>query len=209
MAALLLYGSALLPAEAAAAAAPGASGSLTLFSERFYHGRSVTLRQDDADARADFAPRSFRVEGRWQVCSEPGYRGRCVDLERDYPLDAELGLNFAIRSLRSTALGNTAAAAAQDDGYPSANVLPGGASLTGLASRYFPAPTYGRDRALACPAGKLRKNTAGKNCARHSAEDLCRRIGYRHAASYLLQTERGRIYLADVLCTRTRGGFAR
>jgi hypothetical protein len=77
-------------------------------------------------------------------------------------------------------------------------VVPGGPSLTGMASRYWPAPTYGGARVRACPDGK-----ASLDCAHDTAEALCRRAGYRSVRYWQLQTVAGQTYLSDVLCVRS------
>ena len=165
--------------------------ALTLFSDRFFRGETLVYAQDEGDIRPAFAPRSVRSVGRWLVCSEPRFRGRCVEIAKDYPIDTGLGINFNIRSLRALATGTGA-------GRPPPDVPPDGASMTGMSSRFFPAPAFGRERALACPDG-----APEMRCARETAQDLCRRAGYREARHFVLQAERGLYYLADVLCVRT------
>jgi hypothetical protein len=80
---------------------------------------------------------------------------------------------------------------------PPPGATPGGPSLSGNLSRFFAAPTYGTERVLACPDG-----APGAACAKKTAEDMCRRAGYRAADHFILQRERGLYYLADVLCTK-------
>lgn len=79
--------------------------------------------------------------------------------------------------------------------------------MTGMAACFFPAPLYGNERVLACPAGNDEKpgddrGSADKGCAKDTAEALCRRAGYKGAEHFALQPERGLYYLADVLCVR-------
>ncbi len=192
---LLLLAAAIIAAAAPPPeTAPAAQAALTLFSDRFYRGETLVFRADEGDIRPAFAPRSVRSVGRWLVCSEPRFRGRCIEIAGDYPIDTALGVNFNIRSLRAMVAGTGA-------GHPPPNVPPDGASLTGLSSRYFPAPAFGRERLLACPDG-----APGMGCAKDTAQDLCRRAGYREAKHFVLQAERGLYYLADVLCVRTGTG---
>jgi hypothetical protein len=96
-----------------------------------------------------------------------------------------------VRSLRQLPPG-------QGAGKPTAGVQPAGASVAGVASRYWPAPRYGHERILACPDGK-----PSFNCAHDTAEDMCRRAGYRVVRYWQLQTVDSRVYLADILCTRS------
>jgi hypothetical protein len=141
--------------------------------------------------RPAFAPRSLRTDGRWRVCSEPRFKGRCIEIDGAFPVETGLGIDFNIRSLQAIAAGTGA-------GHPAPDVAPGGASLAGLASRFFPAPVFGRERVLACPDG-----APATGCARETAANLCRRAGYREARHFVLQAERGLYYLADVLCIRS------
>lgn len=168
----------------------GEPAALTLYSDRFFRGQALVYTVDEGDIRPAFAPRSLRALGRWLVCSEPRFRGRCIEIDGDYPVDTGLGINFNIRSLKAMTPGTGA-------GHPPPDVPPGGASLAGMSSRFFPAPAFGRERALACPDG-----APSMNCAKATAEDLCRRAGYRQAKHFVLQAQRGLYYLADVLCVR-------
>ena len=167
---------------------PGAA--LTLFAEHFYRGKSVRYTVDEGDIRPGFAPASVKAVGRWLVCSEPRFKGRCVEVDKDFPVEAALGINFNIRSLRALQPGSGAA-------LPPPGAKPGGPSLAGSSSQFFAEPRYGSERALACPDG-----APGLACAKRTAEDLCRRAGYRAAAHFTLQRERGLYYLADVLCIK-------
>ncbi len=187
----MMFAALLLAAAApqAAAATPPAA-SLTLFAEHFYRGKSTSYSVDEGDIRLGFPPASVKISGRWLVCSEPRFKGRCVELDKDYPVEAALGLNFNIRSLRVLQPGTGAA-------LPPPGTTPGGPSLAGSLSRFFAAPSYGSERTLACPDG-----APGMACAKKTAEDLCRRAGYRAAEHFILQSERGLYYLADVLCTK-------
>ncbi len=164
--------------------------TLTVFAEHFYRGKAIAFGQDEGDIRLEFPPGSVKAQGRWLVCSEPRFKGRCIELENDYPVEASLGLNFRVRSLRGVQLGAGA-------GRPAPGMVPGGPSLAGSSARFFASPNYGSERALACPDG-----AASMSCAKRTAEDLCRRAGYRAAEHFTLQSERGLYYLADVLCTK-------
>jgi hypothetical protein len=178
---------ALLVALAGAAPLP----QLTLFADRFYRGDTQRFTADAPRLARPIAPQSLRIAGRWEVCTDDDYKGRCIEIDRDYAVEAGLGDGFTVRSLRHVAPGEGA-------GKPSAGAVPGGTSLAGVASRYWPAPTYGAERILACPGGK-----PGFNCAHDTAEEMCRRAGYRIVRYWQLQTVAGRVYLADILCTRS------
>lgn len=171
-----------------AAAAPP---QLILFSDRFYRGAPQTFTADQRRIEPALEPQSLTIIGRWQVCDDVDFGGRCLEVDRDYPVAAPLGPGFRIRSLRRLGPGEGA-------GEPAAGVVPGGASLTGMASRYWPAPTYGTARVRACPDGK-----PGLDCAHDTAEALCRRAGYRSVRYWQLQAVGGQAYLSDILCVRS------
>ena len=179
------------------AAATPLPPALTVHSERFFHGEAQALAAASDDLHMRFPVRSLRTSGGWQVCSEPRLKGDCVELEGDYPVEAGLGMRFSIRSLRPIPPGSGAGASAP-------TMAPGGASLAGLTSRYWPAPTYGSERVLACPTGE-----PSRNCAHDTAEDLCRRAGYRQAEHFQLEDVGGRLMLSDVLCVKGAWGVTR
>lgn len=164
---------------------------LTLFADRFYRGAPRSFATDQRAIDPAIEPQSLTITGRWQVCDEAGYGGKCLDIDRNYPVAAALGPGFRIRSLRRLAPGDGA-------GEPVAGVVPGGPSLTGMASRYWPAPTYGTARVRACPDGK-----PSLDCAHDTAEALCRRAGFRNVRHWQLQTVGAQVYLSDVLCVRS------
>lgn len=169
-----------------------AAPALSVYPERFYRGTPETVTADRPEIALPFPPGSVKVKGRWQACTETGYRGRCIDLVRDHPVEAGLGQGFAMRSVRLLPEGSGA-------GDPAPGVLPEGPSLAGTRTRYFPRPLYGGERVLACPA---RTDDGGTGCARETAEDLCRRAGYRRLEHVALEDVGGRMLLADVLCSK-------
>lgn len=182
----------LLIAVALSAGAVGAAEvpQLTLFSDRFYRGDAQRFTADQPQLSA-ITPQSLKIEGRWELCSDSDFKGQCMEVDRNYPVAAGLGSGFSLKSLRHLPAGGGA-------GKPAASVIPGGTSLIGVASRYWTAPTYGRERILACPNG-----TSNFNCGHDTAEEMCRRAGYRSVRYWQLQTVDTRVYLADILCTRS------
>jgi len=64
-----------------------------------------------------------------------------------------------------------------------------------MRAEFFPAPESGGRRVMSCTSGAAA-------CAAESAERFCKSIGWNRAAYQQQQPVSGRIYLADVLCTR-------
>ena len=169
---------------------------LTVYADRFYRGRPQAFTTDQRRIVPAIVPQSLTITGRWQICDDEDFSGTCLDIDRDYPVAAALGPNFRVRSLRRQSADDGA-------GEPAAGVVPGGDSLIGTASRYWPAPTYGSARVRACPDGKRLDGRPGLDCAHDTAEALCRRAGYRSVRYWQLQTVTGRAYLSDILCVRS------
>ncbi|MDP2005518.1 MAG: beta/gamma crystallin-related protein [Rubrivivax sp.] len=81
-------------------------GSIVLYRDESFQGRSFTADAPVADFRAsgfnDRASSAVVSGGRWQVCENASYGGRCAVLPRgQYPNLAAMGLNDSISSTRS------------------------------------------------------------------------------------------------------------
>lgn len=92
-------------AAAAVAAALPAAAEITLFGRPDFEGRSLTTAQQIRNLeRADFNDRASSAivnRGRYEVCEDRGFRGRCVVLRRgQYPSLRAMGLNNSVSSLR-------------------------------------------------------------------------------------------------------------
>ena len=90
---------------AGVALATQAAAQVTFYEDDNFHGRSFTAqRQVGNFERSGFndLASSARVRGgRWEVCTDAGFRGRCVVLRRgEYPSLRELGLNDQVSSVR-------------------------------------------------------------------------------------------------------------
>ena len=70
-----------------------------------------------------------------------------------------------------------------------------GRSLRGMASEYFPDPAL-NGRRIEVPGGS-------GNGMINAANNFCSRAGWTRSAYQRLETVRGRVYLADVLCVRS------
>lgn len=68
---------------------PGwAYGHAILYSGSHFRGHYLTIRSSAADLRQygfDNRTMSLHARGRWQICSEPHYRGNCVTLHDGSP----------------------------------------------------------------------------------------------------------------------------
>jgi uncharacterized protein YcfJ len=92
-------------AVAAALACTQAVASITLYQGEGFRGRAMTFdRPIDNLERVGANDRASSIivdRGRWEVCDDAGFRGRCVILRRgNYDSLNTLGLNNSISSLR-------------------------------------------------------------------------------------------------------------
>lgn len=191
---IALVASAALAVAAAAWAqtdkmAPIGRGEATIYRDTGFQGPAVFVGEAKSNLGLAWSVRSIRVRsGTWELCARTRFRSPCFkvsadenDLRRVYPL------LYAVQSMRPVGY----APPVQPD-------PPAGASLRGMSAEFFPAPGRNGYRILSCANGG---STA--NCAARTADDYCKSIGYGGSASQTQETVYGRVYLADVLCTRT------
>lgn len=174
----------ILAAFAAQLSVPAAAqrqGEITFYSDIAFRGQSFTVTGPREILRLPFTVRSARVApgDRWTVCTEIRYRGRCNEVD-----ETQGNIAWRVRSARPLSGGGT---------------VPGnGQSLRGMASEYFHQPSDGRGRVLSCAYG-----AATASCAAQTADQFCRSRGWTASSYERQETVQGRVYLADVLCTRT------
>jgi Beta/Gamma crystallin len=94
-----------LAAVAGLALAMQAGAQVTFYSGEGFHGRSLTVDRPMRDLdRTDFNDRASSVvvqNGRWQVCEDAYFEGRCVILRPgEYPSLDRMGMNNRISSVR-------------------------------------------------------------------------------------------------------------
>jgi uncharacterized protein YcfJ len=92
-------------AAAALLAAAHASAQVTLYEGEGFHGRAFSADRPIGDlSRFGFNDRASSAvvdRGRWEVCEDAGFRGRCVVIRRgSYDSLRGLGLNDRISSIR-------------------------------------------------------------------------------------------------------------
>jgi hypothetical protein len=82
-----------------------AAAQVTLFSDQGFHGQRMTVDRPMRDLdRTDFNDRASSAvvdHGRWQVCEDAHFQGRCVTLRPgEYPSLGSMGMNDRISSIR-------------------------------------------------------------------------------------------------------------
>lgn len=97
---------AALAAAGATLATGMAWGEIVLYGREGFDGRSLTVNGTTPDLRArrfnDRASSAVVYSGRWEVCSEAGFRGQCVLLRPGrYPTLDSLGIGDQISSIRA------------------------------------------------------------------------------------------------------------
>jgi hypothetical protein len=172
--------------------APIGQGEATIYRDTGFQGPAVFVGEAKSSLGLAWPVRSIRVRsGTWELCARSRYRPPCFkvtsdenDLRRVYPL------LYAVQSMRP--MGGPQI---QPPVQPNPTA---GTSLRGMSAEFFPAPGTNGYRILSCPNGG---STA--NCAATTADSYCKSLGYGGSASQTQETVYSRVYLADVLCTRT------
>jgi len=82
-----------------------AAAQVTFYQDDNFHGRSFTAQRQVGNFERfgfnDLASSARVRGGQWEVCTDAGFRGRCVVLRRgEYRSFRELGLNDQVSSVR-------------------------------------------------------------------------------------------------------------
>lgn len=170
--------------------APMGEGEATIYRDVNFQGPAVFVGEAKPDLGLSWPVRSVRVKrGTWEICSRTRYRGRCAIVAADEPdLRGRTGLFDTVQSMRPMG------ARPPEDIAP-----PAGTSLRGMSSEFFPAPGDANGRRIVSCA----TSSGSANCAAKTADDFCKSVGWSGSARETQETVGRRIYLADVLCTRT------
>jgi len=99
-----------------------AAAQVTLYEREDFRGRSITIDRPIGNMdRRDFDDRASSAvvqAGDWQVCEDPGFRGRCTVLHPgEYRSLREVGLSNDISSMRPTGGPPPGYGSARDDRY--------------------------------------------------------------------------------------------
>jgi hypothetical protein len=83
---------------------PGFNSQITLFSAPNFAGERFQARDEvtNLPKRYNDQALSLRIEGRgaWEVCADSDFRGRCQVFDHDVPDLRQVGLGYAITSMR-------------------------------------------------------------------------------------------------------------
>lgn len=171
--------------------APIGRGEATIYRDLGFQGPAVYVAEAKPNLGLSWPVRSIRVRsGTWELCARTRYRSPCARVSADEPdLRNVSRVLYAVQSMRP--LGGVVRP-------PEPPAPPAGQSLRGMSAEFFTAPGVNGYRMLSCPDGG---STA--NCAARTADNFCRSVGYAGSASETQETVNRRVYLADVLCTRT------
>lgn len=79
----------------------------TIYAQPNFQGPSMTVNGYATNLPSNFNDKalSIRVQGRWRVCQDSDYRGRCVDVSGDIPNLNSIGMAEAISSLQAYSAG--------------------------------------------------------------------------------------------------------
>lgn len=165
---------------------------IVLFEGDGYGGRSVRFRDAIPDLgrqALNDGSRSLRARGRWVVCEDANYRGRCATVDGDVISLDRIGMANRISSLRPAGRGDDDW---NDGGWdPGRDGVDTSDAAQGRTAAFFPRPRLGGQPVF------LRGD------ARSTADEFCRRAGYRSSAYVSVeQVGRRSDAIADVLCVR-------
>ena len=191
-----ITGLAIFATLTAALASPAAAqrrGEIFLFSQPDFRGQRQVVSGANEDVRLGWVPGSVRVAPGdvWELCGRTRYRSPCQRVAENM---ANVG--WAVRSARPSRV--VPLPEPLPVPLPGPVPPPGGhQSLRGMSAEFFPAPSDRSGRIISCSSG-------GASCAAESANRFCRSRGWTASSFERQETVRGRNFLADVLCTRTR-----
>ena len=158
----------------------GRQPSAILFDQPNFQGRQTTIYGTATNLPRDWNDKtmSARFQGRWRICEDSDYRGRCQDVTGNVANMNSLGMAERITSLQAYTGGGAGPGGGGFRPPPGGNWRPGGGNWSGpnqfrptegVRSVFFPYPTYdGYDIA------------AGSN----SANAFCRSQGLGSSAYY-------------------------
>ncbi|HMO42930.1 MAG TPA: beta/gamma crystallin-related protein, partial [Phenylobacterium sp.] len=108
---MLAAAAAILAVTAGAALAQNYGGgrqpSAVLYDQPNFQGRQTTIYGFATNLPRDFNDKAMsgRFQGRWRICEDSDYRGRCQDVNGDVPNMNTLGMGERITSLQAYAGG--------------------------------------------------------------------------------------------------------
>lgn len=168
-------------------ARPPQGPEATFYRDINFQGPAVFVSGPNPNLGLAWRVNSIRVKsGRWELCEQTNYRGPCRTYDRDTIMLGSPLRGRQVQSIRPTGWNGS-------PGEPGSNQ-----SLRGMAAQFYPAPAQNGYRVLAC-----RSQSANASCAAETADRFCASMGWRASARQSLETVRGRVYLADVLCSNT------
>lgn len=183
-----------LPAVGTIPSSVSAQGRVeaTIYRDVNYRGPAVAVSGATPDLALAWPVTSVRVaSGRWQLCSGTNYRGNCITLTASTAnITGRLGPQSRLGSIRPLSGGGSGGGGGGAGDH--------GPSLKGMAAEFYRAPVLRGARVEACARGSV---TA--NCAAQTADNFCRSAGWTASARESMETVGRRVYLADVLCSRT------
>lgn len=163
-------------------------GEISLFRQQSYQGPHIRAQTAVPDIGRDWIIRSLRItRGQWELCTGANFTGQCTTVSQSLSNVIIASPIVRTRSLRPVV-----------NNPPPSGGGATGPSLRGMAATFFSQPSYRGHRIPACARGG-----ATAACARTTATEFCRVNGFSFVGNVALETERGRVYLADVLCKRS------
>lgn len=201
----------------------GSRRGITLWSGRNYTGRSVNLiRTEDSLRRLGFNDAANSIEvhsGRWTLCENSDFGGRCVELTRDSNDLTLFRMNDRVSAVSPD--GRPQPAPPPSSGYPPSDGFQPGwgnvritGGVRGVDTLFFPSPEV-RGYPVARCLYPQRGGGRSADCGQATADAVCEINGFREAAFFSTRrvgglvwfledrgAQQGRAQLTDVLCVR-------
>ncbi|WP_448580124.1 beta/gamma crystallin-related protein, partial [Thermaurantiacus sp.] len=116
-----------------AAGAPAAANEAIIYRDTGFSGPAVNVTSARSDLGLRYNVNAIRVQsGRWELCPERNFRGRCIMVSRSSPnLFAQYGWAGPLGSMRPAGWGGGSGGGGGQFDNP---------SLRGMAAEFFPRP---------------------------------------------------------------------
>lgn len=172
---------------------------VTVYRDMAYNGPAASIDEAESDLNLAWPVNSIRVRGgRWEMCEQTRFRGRCQTVDRDTAMLGSILRGITIRSIRPVYDGAGGGGWGSGGGNWTPDPVANNQTLQGQFAQFHTQPQINGRRIRACATG-----VATANCTSRTADQFCRANGWNGSARAHMETIGREAYLADVLCVRS------